>query len=102
MILIRILLDLNITPELREEGLVRELARMVQGLRQDANLVPKDKIVLMVDVGGELNAIFNRHAELIKKEVNAGFFETKKSDKFSVELNSKLDDQPIWIGVRKA
>ena len=93
--------DIKITPELKEEGLLRELVRMVQGLRHDANYVPKDKIALMVEAPKELCGIWERNAVLLKKEVGAKSVEFKKSEKFDAELNSKLDGQPIWIGVRK-
>ena len=94
-------LDLEITPELKEEGLVRELARMVQGLRHDANYVPKDRIALMVEASKELRGVWERNTDSLKKEVGAKSVEFKKSEKFDAEINTKLDNQPIWIGVRK-
>ena len=94
-------LDLIITPQLKEEGLARELIRMVQGLRHDANYVPKDRIILMVEAPKELRGIWERNADALKKEVGAKSVEFKKSEKFDAELNSKLDIYPIWIGVRK-
>ena len=94
-------LDTVITPELKEEGVVRELVRMVQGLRHDANYIPKDRIVLMIQGTKELTEFLKSQGERLKREVGAGMLDVKKSDKFDAELNSKLDDQPIWIGVRK-
>jgi isoleucyl-tRNA synthetase len=41
-----ILLDTTITPELKEEGQLRDLIRHVQELRKTNNLVPDDKITL--------------------------------------------------------
>ncbi|MBI4992352.1 MAG: class I tRNA ligase family protein [Candidatus Harrisonbacteria bacterium] len=94
-------LDLKITPELKEEGLIRELVRAVQGLRHDANYVPKDKIHLMIEAPRELMFIWGRHSKFLGKDVGAGSVEFKRSAKFDAELNTKLEDQPIWIGVRK-
>jgi isoleucyl-tRNA synthetase len=37
-------LDINITQELRQEGLMREFVRQIQSLRKNANLTPSDKI----------------------------------------------------------
>jgi isoleucyl-tRNA synthetase len=94
-------LDIKITAELKEEGLLREVVRMVQGLRHDANYVPKDAIFLMLDFPKDLALILERSSDQLKKEVGAKSVEFKKSDKFDAELNTKLDGQPIWVGVRK-
>src|SRR4029078_5728057 len=42
-------LDLDITPELRSEGLVREFIHQVQTLRRDAGLDVTDRIDLVID-----------------------------------------------------
>ncbi len=44
-----VLLDTNITPALRKEGLVRELIRAVQDARKEAGLNPSDRISLALD-----------------------------------------------------
>ncbi len=94
-------LDIVITPELKQEGLVREFIRLVQGLRQDAGYIPKDIVVVMVETGVELGRVLETNADFIKKEVGAKTLELRKSAKFDAELNSQLDDQPIWVGLRK-
>ncbi len=93
--------DLVITPELKEEGLLREVVRMVQGLRHDANYVPADAIELMIEGSTEVENALNAHMARLKNDVGAKKVELKKSAKFDAELNSKLEDQPVWIGVRK-
>ena len=42
-------LDLAITPELREEGEVRELVRMIQDIRKENGLTINDRVVLKVE-----------------------------------------------------
>lgn len=42
-------LDTNITPELKEEGMVRELIRAIQDLRKEKGLSVSDKAALMID-----------------------------------------------------
>lgn len=93
-------LDTAITSELREEGLVRELARTVQELRQKAEYKQKDKIALFVEAGS-LTPVLEKHAGVIKKEVNAKTVEFKKSDKINAEITTKLEDVEIWVGVRR-
>lgn len=93
-------LDLVITAELKEEGLLREVVRMVQGLRHDANYVPADAIALMIEAQPEVVNALTHHLERLKKDVGAKMVEFRKS-KFDAELDTKLDGQPIWVGVRK-
>ena len=93
--------DTEITPELHEEGVMRGIARLVQGLRHDANYVPKDRISLFIEAPESLRVVLEKNSELLKKEVGAKILELKKSEKFDAELNAKIDEDPIWIGVRK-
>ncbi|MBM3272172.1 isoleucine--tRNA ligase [Candidatus Kaiserbacteria bacterium] len=43
-----VVLDTNMTPELREEGLARELVRVIQQARKDAGLAPGQKVSVEV------------------------------------------------------
>lgn len=43
---LRVELDINITPELKEEGEARELIRQIQQLRKESNLTLKDRITI--------------------------------------------------------
>ena len=94
-------LDTKLTPELRNEGIMRELVRMVQGLRHDANYQPKDKIILMIEAPEELLKIARFKLADFKKETNSKDVEFRKTTKFDAELITKLDNRPIWLGVRK-
>lgn len=94
-------LDVAITAELREEGLLREVIRMVQGLRQDADLKPKDEIVAMFDLAAPVRAAIEKHEAFLKDEVGARALEYKRSDKFTAEQMTKLDGQESWVGIRK-
>lgn len=95
-------LDIKITPELKEDGVVRDLVRAVQELRQAANLFPKDKIALFVELPGELISAARANEELIKKEVGAKELTYKKPQKFDAEIQTKLDGADIWLGLKKA
>ena len=93
--------DWEITPELKEEGILREVIRAVQGLRHDANYVPKDVICAMLEVGGLMAEALKANEAKFKKEIGAKIIEYKKSDKFDAELNSEINKEKVWIGVRK-
>jgi isoleucyl-tRNA synthetase len=50
-------LDTALTPELEQEGMVRELVRAVQGARKDAALKPSQKVTLTIDVPQEVQRV---------------------------------------------
>jgi len=64
-------LDLHINRELELEGLARDVIRMVQNARREADLVPDDRIILGLSAGGDLREAITRHESLIKSEVLA-------------------------------
>ncbi len=94
-------LDTKITGELKEEGWLRDFVRTVQGLRQDARLEPKDKAILSVQTASELRDILGRNEGFIKREVGVTAIEYKRSDKFDAALDTRLDEWPLWVGLRK-
>ncbi len=94
-------LDMQITAELKIEGVLRELTRLIQGLRQDAGYQPKDRIVLMIEGPADLKAILEKNEDFLKKEVKAKNIELKRSTKLDAELNTKINDWQVWLGIRK-
>ncbi len=96
-----ILLDLTLTPELKEEGAVRELVRLVQSLRREAKLKPKDEIMLFLSLPGEMEQAVTNRLSQIKKEVSARAVEFRQSPKFDAEFATKIDDRPVWLGLKK-
>jgi isoleucyl-tRNA synthetase len=94
-------LDTTITPQLKKEGVIREFVRSIQGLRHDAKYQPTDKIHLMIEIPMELKKILEKNQNQLKKEVNAKIIEFKKSAKFEAELNTKIENQEIWVGILK-
>ncbi|MEN9508492.1 MAG: isoleucyl-tRNA synthetase [Gemmatimonadota bacterium] len=64
-------LDATITPQLKAEGLAREVVSRVQRLRKEAQLAVSDRIVLAVAGDAELEAAVAAHRERIAEEVLA-------------------------------
>ncbi len=67
-----VVLDTTITDALKVEGEVRDFVRMVQDLRKQAGLSPKDQAVLVV---AHENAFLETHGDAIKKMTNLSHFE---------------------------
>ncbi len=95
-------LDTNITPELKEEGLVRDFVRMIQELRQKAGLKPGENIELMLELPAEMKAAVSRNEKLLKTEVGAKRIDYKKSQKFDAEAETKIDGAAVWLGIKKS
>ena len=64
-------LDLNITPALKEEGMVRDVVRFVQDIRKEQGLKPDDKITLSFFGTENINSILEKNKELLAKETRS-------------------------------
>jgi isoleucyl-tRNA synthetase len=64
-------LDPAVTPELRAEGLARELVHRIQRLRKEAGYAYTTRIVLAVDGDEEIRAAADRYREYIRGETLA-------------------------------
>jgi isoleucyl-tRNA synthetase len=64
-------LDTNLTPELIEEGRVRDAIRVIQDMRKEKGLKPKDKMKFAVPAGEE--EFFKKHADEIGRATNVEF-----------------------------
>jgi isoleucyl-tRNA synthetase len=96
-----VILDLVITQELKDEGLLREFVRVVQDLRQDAGFSPKDMMVLHVEAPQQILYVLHKYEASAKRDINAKVIEYKRVERFDAEIKTKLGDADIWLAVRK-
>ncbi len=66
--LLTVAIDTTITPELRAEGLAREIVRRVQAQRKEANFNIEDRITTWYQAEAELVEIFEQWSDYIKDE----------------------------------
>ncbi|TSC78141.1 MAG: isoleucyl-tRNA synthetase [Parcubacteria group bacterium Gr01-1014_33] len=64
-------LDMNITTELKEEGIIRELIRNIQEMRRELGLTPKDIIMLAIEADNALQILLGRWEKKLLKDVRA-------------------------------
>jgi isoleucyl-tRNA synthetase len=68
---VTVALDLEVSDDLRREGLAREVINRVQGLRKESGLELDDRIRLHLAAEGELEQAIAEHWELLAAEVLA-------------------------------
>jgi isoleucyl-tRNA synthetase len=71
-----IVLDVDVTPELEQEGRARDLIRLVQQARRDADLAVTDRIELTITADDDWIDAARAHAELIARETLAVVVDT--------------------------
>jgi isoleucyl-tRNA synthetase len=66
---ITVALDITISPELKQEGIARELVNRIQNIRKDSGFEVTDKIKVQIQRSGELEqAIIEANESYIKDE----------------------------------
>ena len=97
-------LDLKITPELKEEGKIRELARKIQEMRKDGGLIPNDSITVYLKIGDEhLKRTVERWQRNLMLDVGAKSIEFTGviKDGLLIDKHFKSEDKDIWVGIVK-
>ena len=93
--------DLTITPELKREGLMREIVRHVQSARKQAGLQIDDRIVLSISSDdSEISQAVDAFADVIKSETLAVGLNSvvNESEKYDAKIEGKL----VEISLKKA
>lgn len=92
-------LDTAITPELKEEGVVREFIRNLQEMRRDLGLNPKNVVILQIQGDRDVEVTISKNSALIKKEVKAREIKIGGKKIFKIERDLHLDGQQLWVGI---
>lgn len=95
-------LDLNVSPELKREGMMREVVRQVQNARKQADLSVDDRIVLDLHTAdSELAKAIDEYKDDIAQETLATSFKTVKA-KLTHSTAVKVDGAELEISLEKA
>ena len=93
--------DLTITPELKREGLMREIVRHVQSARKQAGLQIDDRIVLSISSDdSEISQAVGAFADVIKAETLA--VELNSAVDESEKYDAKIEGKLVEISLKKA
>jgi isoleucyl-tRNA synthetase len=92
------LIDKRLTPELKNEGLARDIVRNVQNLRKQANLDIADRISLGLITDSEaLRNAIEQCGEYIQTETLATKLTDAAVPEAEAQTEVKIDGQPIRI-----
>ncbi len=93
--------DLTITPELKREGLMREIVRHVQSARKQAGLQIDDRIILSISSDdSEISQAVDVFADVIKSETLA--VELNSAVDESEKYDAKIEGKLVEISLKKA
>ena len=103
---VTVVLDTNLTPELIEEGFVREIISKIQTMRKEAGFEVMDQITIYHKSDEKVSGIFDRYGDTIKSDVlgvnvvadAAGAF-ADEPEVYSKEWN--INGEHVLLGVKK-
>ena len=96
---ITVVLDTNLTPELIEEGFVREIISKVQTMRKEAGFEVMDKIRISLTGNQVIEGIFRAHEADIKAEVLAEDVNYNEVSGYTKDW--KINSESVTLGVEK-
>ena len=96
---ITVVLDTNLTPELVEEGFVREIISKIQTMRKEADFEVTDKIIVSLEGNQVIEGIFRVHEAEIKSEVLAAEVVYNEIKGYTKEW--KINSESVTFGVEK-
>ncbi len=96
---VTVVLDTNLTPELIEEGFVRELISKLQTMRKEAGFEVMDHINVYQDGNDRIARLLTDHADEIKEEVLADYIHLGEMQGFTKDWN--INGENVMLGVTK-
>ena len=96
---ITVVLDTNLTPELVEEGFMREIISKIQTMRKEAGFEVMDKITVYSDGNDKIAELISKNEDTVKNDVLATEIVTGKIEGYSKEWN--INGENVTFGVKK-
>ena len=94
-----IVLDTNLTPELIEEGFVREVISKVQTMRKEADFEVTDKIKIYVKGNAKIEEILSKHKNQLMSEILATDLVLGETAGYEKEWN--INGEKVELAVEK-
>jgi isoleucyl-tRNA synthetase len=101
-----VVLDTEITDELRDEGLAREIVHRIQNLRKDAGFEISDRITTYIDPstgsGSEIWRVLRAHEQYVKDETLSLAIVDGPPPPSAHSEEESVDGQRVTLGVERA
>jgi isoleucyl-tRNA synthetase len=94
--------DAVLTPDLKAEGLAREIVRRIQAMRKDAGFDIADRIVTTWQTDGELAGVFIAWADYIRSETLTVALNPAEPSDGAYSEKHNIDGLTLTLSVRKA
>ncbi|RME35649.1 MAG: hypothetical protein D6793_07025 [Thermoflexia bacterium] len=98
---VTVAVDVVLTPELRAEGLAREVVRRIQNLRKEAGFELDDRIVTVYGAGGELAEAMAAWREYIAAETLSVELRAGEPEPDMAVAEDRVDGHPLRLGIRR-
>ena len=96
---ITVALDINITEELRQEGVARELINRIQNIRKESGFDVTDKIDVLIEKHDLINGAIETHSKYIGSQTLAE--NIKLTEKIKNNESKRIDiDENIYINIQ--
>lgn len=97
---VTVALDTVLTPELEEEGLLREIVSKVQTMRKDAGFEVMDHIALCITGSDKVQAVANKFIDAFKGEVLADSITVGSVDDTAYKADWKVNGEAATMSVK--
>ena len=95
-----VVLDTNLTPELIDEGFLREVISKVQTMRKDADFEVTDRIALSYQTSERLSAVIEKGKEDLMRAVLALSVENRPADDGEIVREQNINGEKATLGIK--
>lgn len=92
-------MDTNLTEDLIQEGLAREVVNRIQKSRKDLGFNVEDRVIITAETTDSIQAVITKFADYIKSETLSMDIVFAKAE--GKTLEHKIDDHKLVLGIRK-
>ena len=99
---VTIALDVTVTPELKREGLARELVNRIQNIRKNRDYNITDRIKVVVDAEGDMADAVRDFNEFISRQILASTLKVGSVDKNDQDAETlEIDENDIFVSITR-